>query len=128
MGVSSTVKLSVSKTELGGSNPSAPARVLRRKEKARSVMGVETKKMANSIATASGDFGDRIKSWPERIKAFYSDVRTEMKKVTSPSRKEVQGTTTVVIITVFLFAFYFWLVDLAISNSLERMLHYFSRR
>jgi preprotein translocase subunit SecE len=69
-----------------------------------------------------------LRSWPERIKGFYNDVRTEMKKVTSPSRKEVQGTTTVVIITVFLFAFYFWLVDLAISNSLERMLHYFSRR
>jgi preprotein translocase subunit SecE len=69
-----------------------------------------------------------LRSWPERIKSFYSDVRTEMKKVTSPSRKEVQATTTVVIITVFLFAFYFWLVDLAISNSLERMLHYFSRR
>jgi hypothetical protein len=28
-GVSSTVKLSVSKTELGGSNPSAPARISR---------------------------------------------------------------------------------------------------
>ncbi|MGA2005736.1 MAG: preprotein translocase subunit SecE [Terriglobales bacterium] len=83
--------------------------------------------MANSIATAGGDFGDRIRSWPERIKTFYSDVRTEMKKVTSPSRKEVQGTTTVVIITVFLFALYFWLVDLAISNTLERGLHYFSR-
>jgi preprotein translocase subunit SecE len=69
-----------------------------------------------------------LRSWPERIKSFYSDVRTEMKKVTSPTRKEVQATTTVVIITVFLFAFYFWLVDLAISNSLERMLHYFSRR
>jgi preprotein translocase subunit SecE len=68
-----------------------------------------------------------LRSWPERIKSFYSDVRTEMKKVTSPTRKEVQATTTVVIITVFLFAFYFWLVDLAISNSLERMLHYFSR-
>ena len=68
-----------------------------------------------------------LRSWPERIKSFYSDVRTEMKKVTSPSRKEVQGTTTVVIITVFLFAFYFWLVDLAISNTLERGLHYFSR-
>jgi preprotein translocase subunit SecE len=75
----------------------------------------------NAITTA-------VKSWPDRIKGFYNDVRTEMKKVTSPSRKEVQGTTTVVIITVFLFAFYFWLVDLAISNSLERMLHYFSRR
>jgi preprotein translocase subunit SecE len=69
-----------------------------------------------------------LRSWPDRIRSFYRDVRTEMKKVTSPSRKEVQATTTVVIITVFLFAFYFWLVDLAISNSLERMLHYFSRR
>jgi preprotein translocase subunit SecE len=69
-----------------------------------------------------------LRSWPERIRSFYNDVRTEMKKVTSPSRKEVQATTTVVIITVFLFAFYFWLVDLAISNTLERMLHYFSRR
>ncbi len=75
----------------------------------------------NAITTA-------VRSWPERIKTFYSDVRTEMKKVTSPSRKEVQGTTTVVIITVFLFGLYFWLVDLAISQSLERMLHYLSRR
>jgi preprotein translocase subunit SecE len=69
-----------------------------------------------------------LRSWPERIKGFYNEVRTEMKKVTSPSRKEVQATTAVVIITVFLFAFYFWVVDLAISNSLDRMLHYFSRR
>ena len=69
-----------------------------------------------------------LRSWPERIKAFYSDVRTEMKKVTSPSRKEVQGTTTVVIVTVFLFGLFFFLTDLAISNSLERMLHYLSRR
>ena len=90
-------------------------------------MAVETKKMASTL-TAPGSFGDRIKSWPERIKSFYNDVRTEMRKVTSPSRKEVQGTTTVVIITVFLFGLYFWLVDLAISNSLERMLHYFARR
>jgi preprotein translocase subunit SecE len=74
----------------------------------------------NAIATT-------LRYWPERIRAFYRDVRTEMKKVTSPSLKEVQGTTTVVIITVFLFALYFFLVDLAISNSLERMLHYFSR-
>ena len=58
-----------------------------------------------------GNFGDRIKSWPERIKSFYNDVRAEMRKVNSPSRKEVQATTTVVIITVFLFAAYFWIVD-----------------
>ena len=83
--------------------------------------------MAGTIATAGENLGDRIKSWPDRIKSFYNDVRTEMKKVTSPARKEVRGTTTVVIITVFLFGLYFWLVDLAISNTLERMLHYFSR-
>jgi preprotein translocase subunit SecE len=66
-------------------------------------MGVETKKMADSLVAAGDNWGDRIKSWPERIKAFYNDVRTEMKKVTSPSLKEVQATTAVVIITVFLF-------------------------
>jgi preprotein translocase subunit SecE len=68
-----------------------------------------------------------IRSWPERIKSFYNDVRTEMKKVTSPSRKEVQATTAVVIVTVFLFAAYFWVVDFALSNSLDRALHYFAK-
>ena len=44
--------------------------------------------MANSLAAAGDSFDDRIKSWPERIKTFYNDVRTEMKKVTAlPSRK-----------------------------------------
>jgi preprotein translocase subunit SecE len=62
-----------------------------------------------------------LRSWPERIRSFYNDVRTEMRKVTSPSRKEVQGTTTVVIITVFLFAFYFWVVDLILTKSLDRI-------
>jgi len=90
-------------------------------------MGVEAKKMASTLASAGDNFGDRLKSWPERIKGFYGDVRTEMKKVTSPSRKEVQASTAVVIITVFLFGLYFWVVDLAISQSLDRMLHYFSR-
>ena len=68
-----------------------------------------------------------LRSWPERIRAFYRDVRTEMAKVTSPTFKVVQATTTVVIITVFLFGLFFFLTDLAISNTLERMLHYFSR-
>ena len=85
-------------------------------------MGVETKKMANSIAAAGGDFGDRIKSWPDRIKTFYNDVRIEMKKVTVPSFKEVQATTAVVIITVFLFGAYFAVIDYLLKNSLDWML------
>jgi preprotein translocase subunit SecE len=64
----------------------------------------------------------QVKSWPLKIKTFYNDVRVEMKKVTTPSRKEVQSTTVVVIITVFLFGAYFWLVDTAIGHSLDVLL------
>ena len=69
-----------------------------------------------------------MKAWPQRAKSFYNDVRTEMKKVTTPSRKEVQGTTTVVIITVFIFAGYFWVIDSIIGKSLEKLLHMLSHR
>ncbi len=72
--------------------------------------------------------GDRMKSWPQRIKSFYVDVRTEMKKVTSPSRKEVQGTTAVVIITVFIFGLYFWIVDNVVGHGIDQVFRYFSRR
>jgi len=82
-------------------------------------MAVETKKMANSLATVGGNWGDRIKSWPERIKTFYNDVRTEMKKVTAPSFKEVQATTAVVIVTVFLFGVYFFIIDNLIGKGID---------
>ena len=86
-------------------------------------MGIETKKMTKSIAAASPDdnFGARMASWPEKIKTFYNDVRTEMKKVTTPSMKEVQATTVVVIITVFIFGFYFWLIDFVIGRGIDFM-------
>jgi preprotein translocase subunit SecE len=91
-------------------------------------MGVEVKKkMANSLAAAGDNFGDRVKSWPLRVKTFYNDVRTEMKKVTAPSFKEIQSTTVVVIITVFLFGLYFGVIDWILSNSLERFYKYFTR-
>ena len=60
-----------------------------------------------------------IKAWPQRAKSFYNDVRTEMKKVTTPSLKEVQATTLVVIITVFIFGLYFWLVDFVIGRGID---------
>jgi len=89
-------------------------------------MGVEAKKMANSLAAAGDNFGDRVKSWPQRVKTFYNDVRTEMKKVTAPSFKEIQSTTVVVIITVFIFGLYFGVIDWILSNSLERLFKYFT--
>jgi preprotein translocase subunit SecE len=87
-------------------------------------MAVETKKMAN-LAAAGGSFGDQIKSWPERIKSFYNDARTEMRKVTAPSWQEVQATTTVVIITVFIFALYFAVIDYFIQHGVTYLFNYF---
>ena len=88
-------------------------------------MSVETKKMANSIAAAGDNFFDRVKSWPDKIKGFYNDVRTEMRKVTAPSWKEVRGTTTVVIITVFIFALYFGIIDFIIQHGVTALFSYF---
>ena len=69
-----------------------------------------------------------IKAWPQRAKSFYNDVRTEMKKVTTPNRKEVQGTTTVVIITVFLFAAYFWVIDTVLQKTMDQALRSLAHR
>jgi preprotein translocase subunit SecE len=91
-------------------------------------MAIETKKMAITITAAGDHFGDRLKSWPLRVKSFYNDVRTETKKVTTPSLKEVRATTTVVIITVFIFGVYFWLVDNAIGKSIDYVLRTFVHR
>jgi preprotein translocase subunit SecE len=88
-------------------------------------MSVETKKMANSIVAAGGSFGDRVKSWPERVRTFYNDVRTEMRKVTAPSWKEVRATTTVVVITVFIFALYFAVIDFVIQHGVTALFNYF---
>jgi preprotein translocase subunit SecE len=90
-------------------------------------MGVEAKKMANSIAAAGDNFGDRIKSWPERLKSFYNDVRTEMRKVTAPSRKEVQATTSVVLIAVFLFGVYFFIIDNVIGRGVDLLFRTFTK-
>jgi preprotein translocase subunit SecE len=91
----------------------------------RNSMGVETKKMANSIAAAGDNFGDRMKAWPERVKSFYNDVRTETRKVTAPSWKEVQATTAVVVINVFIFGVYFFVIDNVIQKGVSFLFSYF---
>ena len=58
----------------------------------------------------------------ERARGFLTDVRAEMRKVVTPSRKEVQATTTVVLVTVFIFAFYFWVVDSIFTVGLNKLL------
>jgi preprotein translocase subunit SecE len=84
--------------------------------------------MAKSVVTHIMDadnIGGKLKSWPLRVKAFYNDVRTEMKKVTSPSFKEVRATTLVVIITVAIFGLYFWVIDSLIGKGVNQVFKYF---
>ncbi len=59
----------------------------------------------------------------ENLARFLSDVRAEMKKVVTPNRKEVQTTTSVVIVTVFIFGFFFWVTDSVFSRALQEILH-----
>ena len=89
-------------------------------------MGSTEIKRAKVTTVADEDsIGNRLKAWPDRTKDFLEDVRGEMKKVNYPSRKEVQATTTVVIITVFVFAAFFWVVDNIIQFGLGHLLKYF---
>jgi preprotein translocase subunit SecE len=66
--------------------------------------------------------GQLAGTW-ERSTGFLKDVRNEMRKVTTPSRQQVQSTTGVVIVTVFAFAAYFYLVDQVLGRSIQALLH-----
>ena len=54
----------------------------------------------------------------KRWQTFLREVRAEIKKVTWPKRKEVYGTTVVVIVTCFIFGFFLWAVDVVMGQVL----------
>lgn len=83
----------------------------------------------SSVAGVShlGRMVSEIKSWPTRFRAFYDAVRREMKLVTWPTRIQVQSTTVVVLVTVFLFALFFGVVDLGLSTGMNRLYQYFTQ-
>jgi len=58
---------------------------------------------------------------------FLSEVKMELKRTTWPGRREVRNTTVVVVITVFIFAAFLGVVDLALGNLLRRVLQFFAQ-
>ncbi len=62
---------------------------------------------------------DKIKEFLQKAKQFFREVRVELKKVTWPSRKETIASTSVVLITVFLVAFFLGIVDLGLSRLIK---------
>jgi len=70
---------------------------------------------------------DDERNWFERTKDYINELKLEMRRVTWPNRKQVQGTTMVVIFSVFLFAGYFEVVDSVLSRGVKGLLDFFKK-
>ena len=68
---------------------------------------------------------EKVREAPKNLVNFCGDVRTELKKVTWPSKKEVYGTTVVVIVTVFFFGIYLFLVDILLQNAVSSIFEFY---
>jgi preprotein translocase subunit SecE len=62
---------------------------------------------------------EKIKEYWKLTKQFFREVRIELKKVTWPSRKETIASTSVVLVTVILVAFFLGIVDLGLSHLIK---------
>jgi preprotein translocase subunit SecE len=101
----------VSKTASGGSNPSAPANY-----------------PLNSWEYASkGRFMAEVIKWVQSTKDYFNELKLEMRRVTWPNRKQVEGTTVVVIVSVFAFAGYFAVVDSLLAKGVKGVLQFFTK-
>lgn len=63
-----------------------------------------------------------------RLREYIAEVRSEMKRVTWPSKQEIYSTTVMVVITTFLFGGYFMICDKAFGSLMLKVLNYFSHR
>lgn len=92
-------------------------------------MGVaEARKMEKSEggSVARPAWLSEAMAWgPRKInegKTFLAEVKSELRKVTWPSRSEVYNTTIVVILTTIFFGFYLYGLDLVMSQIFTRVL------
>ncbi len=75
------------------------------------------------MAESTG-FADKLRQWPAGLKDYVQELQMEMRRVTWPSRKQVQATTVVVIFTVFAFALYFALIDTVFSRAIGKLFEF----
>ncbi len=73
-------------------------------------------------------FVERLRQWPIDVKNYVQELQTEMRRVTWPSRKQVQATTVVVIATVFAFAAYFAVVNTLIAKGITKIFEVFAKQ
>ena len=68
-----------------------------------------------------------VKVWAQETKDYVNELKLEMRRVTWPSRKQVESTTGVVIFSVFAFAAYFYVVDGLLSKGIRDVLNFFTK-
>jgi preprotein translocase subunit SecE len=68
-----------------------------------------------------------VKVWVNDTRDYINDLKLEMRRVTWPSRKQVESTTAVVIFSVFAFAAYFFVVDSILSKGVKGVLNFFTK-
>jgi preprotein translocase subunit SecE len=68
------------------------------------------------------------KNWFQAVKDYYNELKMEMRRVTWPTRKQVEGTTAVVIFSVFAFAAYFFVVDSVLGRASTAVFNFFNKR
>ena len=68
-----------------------------------------------------------VKVWAQGTRDYVNDLKLEMRRVTWPSRKQVESTTAVVIFSVFAFAGYFAVVDAVLARGIKSVLDMFTK-
>ena len=70
---------------------------------------------------------DEKKNWLQSTKDYVNELKLEMRRVSWPTRKQVEGTTGVVIFSVFAFALYFAIVDNVLPWGVNGVLSFFTK-
>ena len=70
---------------------------------------------------------EKVKTWPKAVQDYVGELKLEMRRVTWPSRSQVESTTAVVIVTVFAFAAYFQVVDQVLATTITKITHTFAK-
>ena len=79
------------------------------------------KEINDSKAPEPKGWLESVKEWPAITKNYVGELQIEMKRVTWPNRNRVQSTTVVVILSVFMFALYFKIVDQVLEETIVRV-------
>jgi preprotein translocase subunit SecE len=86
----------------------------------------EARKMEKSEGGGQPEWLSQGLGWGPRkfseLKTFFVEVRSELKKVTWPSKQEVYATTLVVILTTIFFGFYLFGLDLLLTQLFTKVL------